>query len=69
MRAALLALALLLALAGLLSGARPKAPAAGDDAWGTGQTLEWDFPSPPLAGAAPDFPLVRSAEPLLDQEA
>lgn len=65
----LLALALLLSLAGLLSGVRRGAPAADADAWGTGQTLEWDYPSPPVVGAAVDLPFVRSAEPLLDQEA
>ena len=65
----LLALALLLSLLGLLSGARRGAPAAAADAWGTGQTLEWDFPSPPVVGADVDLPFVRSAEPLLDQEA
>ena len=65
----LLALGLLLALAGLLSGARRSAPAADADAWGSGQTLEWLVPSPARAGAAVDLPVVRSPEPLLDEEA
>ena len=65
----LLALALLLGLAGLLSGARPGGEAAGADPWGSGQTLEWAYSSPPAPGGPGDLAVVRSAEPLLDQEA
>lgn len=67
--AALLAFGVLLALLGLLSGARKGAPEAGNDAWGTGQTLEWACSSPPPTGNFADLAVVRSPEPLLDEEA
>lgn len=67
--AALLALGLVLGLLGLLSGTRRSAPAAGADPWGTGQTLEWAFSSPPGSADPGDLPIVHSAEPLLDEEA
>lgn len=66
---ALLALGGLVILAGLLSGARKGAPEAGSDPWGTGQTLEWACPSPPPTGNFGTLAVVRSAEPLLDEEA
>lgn len=65
----LLGLAALLAILGLLSGARKSAPEAGADAWGTGQTLEWACDSPPPTGNFADLAIVRSPEPLLDEEA
>ena len=65
----LLALGALVTLAGLLSGARKGAPEAGNDPWGTGQTLEWACPSPPPTGNFGDLAVVRSPEPLLDEEA
>ncbi len=66
---ALLALGGALALLGLLSGARKGAPEAAADAWGTGQTLEWACSSPPPTGNFGDLAVVRSPEPLLDEEA
>lgn len=66
---ALLALGALLAVASLLSGARKGAPEAGDNPWGTGQTLEWACSSPPPTGNFGDLAVVRSPEPLLDEEA
>lgn len=65
----LLALGSLLAILGLLSGARKGAPKAGNDPWGTGQTLEWACASPPPTGNFGDLAVVRSPEPLLDEEA
>jgi len=65
----LLALGGALALLGLLTGARKGAPEAEADAWGTGQTLEWACPSPPPTGNFGDLAVVRSPEPLLDEEA
>lgn len=65
----LFALGSLLAILGLLSGARKGAPEAGADAWGTGQTLEWACASPPPTGNFGDLAVVRSPEPLLDEEA
>lgn len=67
--AAILALGLVLALLGLLSASRHGAAQAGPDAWGTGQTLEWKYPSPPGNHELGDLPVVRSPEPLLDEEA
>ena len=66
---ALLALGSLLAILALVSGARKGAPEAGADAWGTGQTLEWACASPPPTGNFGDLAVVRSPEPLLDEEA
>lgn len=66
---ALLAMGALLAILGLLSGARKSAPDAGNDPWGTGQTLEWACSSPPSTGNFGDLAVVRSPEPLLDEEA
>lgn len=65
----LLALGLVLALLGLLSGVRHSAPEAGADPWGTGQTLEWKYASPPGDHDLGDLAVVRSPEPLLDEEA
>lgn len=67
--AVVLALGALVVLAGLLSGARKGAPEAGADPWGTGQTLEWACPSPPPTGNFGTLAVVRSPEPLLDEEA
>jgi cytochrome c oxidase subunit 1 len=66
---ALFAIGCVLVILGLASGARKGAPEAGDDAWGTGQTLEWACPSPPPTGNFGDLAVVRSPEPLLDEEA
>lgn len=66
---ALLALGALLVILGLLSGARKSAPEAGDNPWGSGQTLEWACASPPPTGNFGDLAVVRSPEPLLDEEA
>ena len=66
--AALLAIAVLLGLLGLLSGVRHSAAEAGADPWGTGQTLEWKYTSPPGDHDLGDLPAVRSPEPLLDEE-
>jgi heme/copper-type cytochrome/quinol oxidase subunit 1 len=66
---ALFAIGCLLVILGLVSGARKGAPEAGNDAWGTGQTLEWACPSPPPTGNFGDLAVVRSPEPLLDEEA
>lgn len=57
-------LAIVLVVIGALSSARGTA--AGNDPWGTGQTLEWTAPSPPPAGNYPELALVGSAEPALD---
>ncbi|CAB4611043.1 unannotated protein [freshwater metagenome] len=65
----LLALGSLLVILGLLSGARKGAPEAGDNPWGNGQTLEWACASPPPTGNFGDLAVVRSPEPLLDEEA
>jgi len=65
----LLALGLVLALLGLLSGVRHSAPEAGADPWGTGQTLEWKYASPPGDHDLGELAVVRSPEPLLDEEA
>lgn len=62
------ALGVVLAVLGLLSGARKGAPEAGEDPWGSGQTLEWSCPSPPPTGNFGDLAIVRSPEPLLDEE-
>lgn len=61
---ALMALALVLAIAALVaaSGDTPD-----DDAWGTGQTLEWATSSPPAPGNFGELAVVRSPEPLLDE--
>jgi len=67
--AGILALGLVLALLGLLSGTRHGAAEAGADAWGTGQTLEWKYASPPGDHVLGDLPVVHSPEPLLDEEA
>lgn len=67
--AVLLALGIVLAILGLASGTRKGAPEAGDDPWGSGQTLEWACPSPPPTGNFGDLAVVRSPEPLLDEEA
>jgi len=66
---ALFAIGCVLVILGLASGARKGAPEAGDDAWGTGQTLEWACPSPPPTGNFGELAVVRSPEPLLDKEA
>jgi len=66
---ALISLGLFVVLAGLLSGTRQGAPEAGNDPWGTGQTLEWACASPPPTGNFGDLAIVRSPEPLLDEEA
>ena len=63
---ALFAIGCLLVILGLASGARKGAPQAGDDAWGTGQTLEWMCSSPPAPGDFAELVTVTSAEPLLD---
>jgi cytochrome c oxidase subunit 1 len=65
---AMLAGTALLSLLGLLSGARRSAPEAGADPWGSGQTLEWACPSPPPTGNFGELAVVRSPEPLLDEE-
>lgn len=65
----LLAATAALSLLGLLSAARKKAPEAGADPWGSGQTLEWACPSPPPTGNFGELAVVRSPEPLLDEEA
>ena len=65
----LLALGSLLVILGLLSGARKGAPEAGADPWDGGQTLEWACASPPVTGNFGDLAIVRSPEPLLDEEA
>jgi len=65
----LLALGSLLVILGLLSGAHKSAPEAGANPWGTGQTLEWACASPPPTGNFADLAVVRSPEPLLDEEA
>jgi heme/copper-type cytochrome/quinol oxidase subunit 1 len=60
-------LGVLLALAGLLGALRPS----GDqpvDPWG-GHTLEWRTASPPPLANFEEAPTVRSAEPLLDEDA
>lgn len=41
-------------------------PAAANDPWGGGQTLEWATASPPAQGNFAELALVESAEPLLD---
>lgn len=61
--AALMALALLVTIGALLT-ASGDTPA--DDAWGTGQTLEWATASPPVPGNFGELAVVRSSEPLLD---
>ncbi len=66
---ALFAIGSLIAIGSLLSGARKGAPEAGDNPWGTGQTLEWACSSPPPTGNFGDLAVVRSPEPLLDEEA
>lgn len=60
----LLALALLVAIGALLTA--PKGDTPADDAWGTGQTLEWATASPPVPGNFGELAVVRSPEPLLD---
>lgn len=67
--AAMLVLGLALTLLGLLSASRHAGDEAGADAWGTGQTLEWKYPSPPGNHDLGDLPVVHSPEPLLDEEA
>ncbi len=61
---ALLALGAVITLFALLSTARGAR--VEDDAWGTGQTLEWSCPSPPPTGNFGELPVIVSAEPLLD---
>jgi len=51
----------LLALAGSMRGEH-----APDDAWGTGQTLEWATSCPPPRANFGTLPVVQSPEPLLD---
>jgi len=67
--ALIMALGPVLALLGLLSATRHDALAAGADPWGTGQTLEWRYPSPPGDHDLGDLAVVHSPEPLLDEEA
>ena len=62
--AALMALAVVVAAAALLIGQKGDAPA--DDAWGTGQSLEWATASPPVPGNFGELDTVESPEPLLD---
>ncbi len=59
-----LAFGVLLTIVALVSTSRGASVA--DDAWGTGQTLEWACPSPPPAGNFGELAVVRSPEPLLD---
>ena len=59
-----MALAVLVAAVAVLVGQRGEAPA--DDAWGTGQTLEWMTSSPPAPGNFGELAPVGSPEPLLD---
>jgi len=66
---ALLAAGALLGLLGLLSAARRGAEDAGQNPWESGQTLEWACDSPPPTGNFGVLAVVRSAEPLLDEEA
>jgi heme/copper-type cytochrome/quinol oxidase subunit 1 len=61
---ALIVIAIVLVVVGLISGSRGEAPA--DDAWGGGQSLEWATSSPPPLADFGLLPLVESAEPLLD---
>ena len=61
---ALLALGTLMTLLILLSATRGKP--ADDDAWGTGQSLEWACASPPPPANFGELPVVVSAQPLLD---
>jgi heme/copper-type cytochrome/quinol oxidase subunit 1 len=58
------ALAVVLVALGAISSARGTA--AGDDPWGSGQTLEWATASPPPRGNFALLAPVVSAEPLLD---
>jgi heme/copper-type cytochrome/quinol oxidase subunit 1 len=60
----LMALAVLVAAVAVLVGQRGDGPA--DDAWGTGQTLEWMTGSPPVPGNFGELDVVGSPEPLLD---
>jgi heme/copper-type cytochrome/quinol oxidase subunit 1 len=59
-----MALAVAAAAAALLLGTKGEAPA--DDAWGSGQSLEWATASPPVPGNFGELPVVGSPEPLLD---
>jgi len=52
-----------------LSAARRGAEEAGPNPWESGQTLEWACDSPPPTGNFGELAVVRSAEPLLDEEA
>jgi cytochrome c oxidase subunit 1 len=61
--AALVVVAVLLAVGALLTGARDD---VADDAWGTGQTLEWMTASPPPVGNFGALAEVTSPEPALD---
>jgi heme/copper-type cytochrome/quinol oxidase subunit 1 len=60
----LMALAILVAIGALATAPKDETPA--DDAWGTGQTLEWATASPPVPGNFGELARVRSAEPVLD---
>jgi len=62
--AAGMVLAVVLALLALLGSSRGEH--AADDAWGSGQTLEWATSCPPPRANFGALPLVTSPEPLLD---
>jgi cytochrome c oxidase subunit I+III len=61
---ALLVLAVLVTIASLATAS--KGGGVADDAWGTGQTLEWATSSPPAPGNFGELAVVRSPEPVLD---
>ena len=58
---------MLATVAAVLGALRP-APTLPADPWG-GQTLEWATASPPPSANFEEMPTVRSAEPLLDEDA
>jgi heme/copper-type cytochrome/quinol oxidase subunit 1 len=60
----LLALGALLTLLTLLAATRGTP--AGDDPWGSGQSLEWACASPPPLANFGELPVIVSAQPLLD---
>jgi heme/copper-type cytochrome/quinol oxidase subunit 1 len=59
---ALVLLAIVIAVAALISGGRTDEP----DPWGDGQTFEWQTASPAAGGGFGQLEPVTSAEPLLD---